>query len=144
MWWICKHAHDDSGHFRHREDVIDFDPPHRIQRHGRHFGFVGILHNRDAARALDEHHAVRAVGHVARHDNTKGAVAEMLHRRPKERIDRRTKAVLARAVGQPHLTAINDQMKIRRCNVHRSRGDRHAVFCIHDVQLRSAPEHRRQ
>jgi hypothetical protein len=75
-------------YFAYRQDEVSNSGCNRAARHRREFGFVGILHQDDAAGFLDGPHADRAVGPGTGQDD--GATVAVLFRQgAEEQVDRR-------------------------------------------------------
>src|SRR5205085_5082539 len=86
-----------GGDRRNRQHVIDFDMTDGAERHAWIGGVLRILHDGDAAAALDGQQSGCAVVERSGEDNADGVRTVREGGAAEQRIDRRAMAVLARA-----------------------------------------------
>ena len=124
---VHEQPHDDSRHLLDGQHVIDA-PAHRIERHRWGLRLIGILNHRHAPRLFNQGQPVCAVGHVAGQDDADCTGAVMLCRCSKERIHGWAEPVLTRTAGKTDVPAVDNQVIIRRCDIHMSVAGHHAIF----------------
>ena len=110
------------------QHVVHLDALHRAQRHHRHQRLLRILHDGDAACALDGHQPVRAVGHASRQHDADRAVAVVLCGGAEQRIDRRSKPMLARTARQADMAAVDDEVPVGRRHINVAATNRFGVL----------------
>jgi hypothetical protein len=97
-----------------REHLVDFDAAHRRERHARERRLLGLLHQGEAAHPLDLEEAPGPVVERAGEHDPDHARAIARGRGAEQRVDRGTKAVLARAVRQPKPAPVHEEMRVGR------------------------------
>src|SRR5579883_1798451 len=102
----------------------------RAFRHRRHGGVDGILYHGEAAASLDRGQPGGAIIERAGEHDADRAVAIGYRRRPEQRIDRRTRAILPCALAEREVTRTHQKMTIGWCDIDAPRADRLAVTGI--------------
>ena len=110
--------------------MVDVDVAQRARRHARRFRIGRVLHDRDAAAALDRLQAGGAVVEEAGEEHADHAPPPCERRRAEQRIDRRTRVVLLGSAHDAGHAVGHEHVVVGRRDEDPSGLERLAVECV--------------